>query len=78
MEVKGGYAGLISHTISNPYRRIAGYRAIDEMMLDIKKYGQSNGYIAFMCLTTSRLLEASYERTGFVKAETGVNQYILS
>ena len=78
MEVEGGKAALISHTIGNPDRKLAGFRAIDEMMGDIKEWGLASGYIAFMCLTTSRLLAHTYNRHGFALAENGVNQYILS
>jgi hypothetical protein len=77
METQGGNTGLIAHTIGNPDRRIAGYRAIEEMMLDIKKFGQDNGYIAFMCLTRSRLLDVIYKRVGFVLSEPNTNQYLM-
>ena len=76
MEINGGKAGLIAHTISNPNRKLAGYRAIEEMMQDVKQYGIEEGYLTFMCLTKSRLLASIYEKMGFNKAET-VNQYLL-
>lgn len=77
MEIKGGYAGIISHTISNPKRKLAGYKAIETMMDDVKEYVQKEGYKTIMCLTTSRLLASVYDRVGLKLAETGVNQYFL-
>lgn len=77
MILSGGKGGLISWTIVNPDHMMSALRVVNKLLSEIVEYAVSNGFIALMGITNSRLLAKTYKDNGFVLGDENTNQYLL-